>query len=125
MLVDSPVTESAVPLASMAMTFRTHVESAAASSFAIGSGGPKKQFASSAHEPELPPHSASLVQAAPLFVSAMQCLPGPAPWLQFSGPVPALGPSVTMDPPAGVTVRYVVVPSGMSEAATAAVPPPT
>src|SRR5262249_30645202 len=86
--VDAPVVRSPVPLASVWITLITQV---LRPPFGIGSGGPKKQLASSAHEPGMETSQPlSLAQAAPLFVGPMQCLPGPAPLVQSVLPVPLL-----------------------------------
>src|SRR5581483_9341750 len=95
--VESPVPGCAVPLASVMIAFMTHTGSTPV----IGSGGPKKQFASSAHDPPVPPQSASDVHAMGPPLPAMQCLPGPAPFVQFPRPVPVLAMSGT-SPPDGV-----------------------
>ena len=53
----------------------------------IGSGGPKKQFASSAHDPAAPPQFESVVHAGVVLLFA-QCLPGPAATVHvFRSPV--------------------------------------
>ena len=86
----------------------------------IGSGGPKKQLASSAHEPAEPPQLASLVhEGSELLLT--QCLPGPAPTVQFAGPVPVLPVSV----PGPEMLRIEAAPSGIfPPATTVAAPPP-
>ena len=76
-----------MPLASVWITLTTQVLRAP---FTIGSGAAKKQLASSAQEPGNPPQSLSAVQALPVLVLPMQCLPGPAPLVQSRGPVPLL-----------------------------------
>jgi hypothetical protein len=86
-----PVVRSAVPLASVWMTLTTQVLSPA---FTIGVGAAKKQLASSAHAPAVPPQSASVAHTAPVFELPMQCLPGPAPKVQFRSLVPLLADSV-------------------------------
>jgi hypothetical protein len=83
-----------VPPASVWTTFSTQVVSAAnGAGLGIGSGGPKKQFASSAQAPAAPPQLASVVHAGSVLL-LMQWREGPAPWLQFLDEVPADGPSV-------------------------------
>src|SRR5262249_13508682 len=78
--LDAPVVRSPVPLASVWITLTTQV---LRPPFGIGSGGPKKQLASSAQEPGMETSQPlSLVHDAPLFVGPMQCLPGPAPLVQ-------------------------------------------
>ena len=80
--VDAPVVRSTDPLASVWITLITQVLVPPA---AIGSGGPKKQLASSAQEPwTVTSQSLSVVQAAPWFVDEKQCLPGPAPLVQLN-----------------------------------------
>src|SRR5262249_55222411 len=75
--LDAPVVRSPVPLASVWITLTTQV---LRPPFGIGRGGPKRQLASSAQEPGMETSQPlSAVQAAPLFVGPMQCLPGPAP----------------------------------------------
>lgn len=95
----------------------------------IGSGGPKKQFASSAQEPErLQPgqevaQSVSPEQAPPPVpgLPLMHPVPGPAPRVQSLLEVPALGPSVE----GPVIVRNEVAPSGILPGGTALpLPPP-
>src|SRR5262245_2412570 len=89
--LEVPAARLPVPPASVWITLIGHVVSTPpAKGFGIGNGGPKKQLASSAQEPDSPPQSASVVQEAPGFVAATQCFPGPAPWVQLSGPLPGL-----------------------------------
>ena len=117
------------PAASVWTTLMTQVVSdVTGGGLGIGSGGPKKQFASSAHEPErLQPtqefaQSVSDVQA-PLPVPTlplMQCVPGPAPVLQSLNEVPVLGPSVV----GPVMSRNVVAPSGIGPGGTVVAAPP-
>jgi hypothetical protein len=79
----------------------------------IGSGGPKKQFASSAQEPAEPPQFPSPVhEGSELLLT--QCRPGPAPTVQFLELVPGLAPSVD-DP---VICRSDPAPSGILPPAT-------
>jgi len=86
----------------------------------MGSGGPKKQFASSAHDPGEPPQFGSVVHEG-IELLLTQCRAGPAPRVQFFTLVPALGPSV--DGP--VISRNDVAPSGiLPPATTVALPPP-
>src|SRR4029077_1708151 len=85
-----------------------------------GSGGPKKQFASSAQEPLAPPQLRSAVQAGTELLLT-QCMPGPAPTVQFAGPVPVLPVSV----PGPLMLRNDVAASGiLPPATTVALPPP-
>jgi hypothetical protein len=86
-----PAVRSAVPPASVWMTFTTQELSPAP---AIGTGALKKQLASSAQEPALPPQPESAVQAAPVLVLPMQCEVGPAPFVQSRSLVPLLADSV-------------------------------
>src|SRR5262249_50231659 len=68
--VDTPVVRSPVPLPSLWTTLITQT---LGPPFAIGSGGPKRQLASSAQEPGMETSQLlSEVQAAPLFVGPMQ-----------------------------------------------------
>src|SRR5207249_3136740 len=88
--------------------------------FTIGSGGPKKQFASRAQEPDAPLQLVSLVQAG-IASLLTQWVPGPAPRVQSLRPVPALGPSVV----GPVTSKNDVAPSGTRPGwVTVALPPP-
>ena len=82
----SPVPTLAVPLAVVWIKCSTQVLSAGFAGFGIGSGGAKKQFASSAQLLAIPPQLASLVHANPLVT---QRFPGPAPRVQLSGELPA------------------------------------
>src|SRR5689334_18031983 len=128
------------------MTFCTQVVRASfGGGLGIGSGGPKKQFASGRQEVAPPPQSASVEQESGLvWVPALQmpawhapatlpqsasepqwpltqCLPGPEPLVQSFGPVPALPPSV----PGPVMEKVDVAPSGISPGGTiVALPPP-
>src|SRR5438552_2124635 len=89
-MVDVPRLLSPAPPAVDCTTFSTQVVSAwNGAGLGIGSGGPKLQFASSPHEPALPPQSPSTVHATTELL-LMQCLPGPAPWRQSFELVPAL-----------------------------------
>src|ERR1051325_7874343 len=74
----------------------------------IGSGGPKKQFASRAQAPAEPPQLESVVHAG-IELLLTQWVPGPAPSVQSAGPVPALGPNVV----GPVMARNEVAPSGI------------
>src|SRR5262249_4149486 len=86
--VDAPVVRSPVPLASFSITLITQV---LRPPFAIGSGGPKRQFSASAQEPGIETsQSVATGQAAPLVVGPMPCLPGPAPLGQSHFPGPLL-----------------------------------
>jgi len=83
-----------VPLAFICTTFSTQVVSEPnGGGLTIGSGGPKKQFASRPQVPAPPPQSMSAVHAGSELL-LMQCRPGPAPFVQFLGLVPGLAPSV-------------------------------
>src|SRR5262249_17079839 len=148
--LEAPVVASNVPVAVWATTFSTQVVRASlGGGLGIGSGGPKKQFASSRQEVEPPPQSASVVQtigaglgpaaqdpggapalhalatfpqsASELQWALTQCLPGPGPMEQSFGPVPALPPSVP-----GPVIAYISVePSGIRPGGTmVALPPP-
>src|SRR5262245_20128634 len=118
---DAPVVASKVPLAAVWTTFMTQVVSDPNGvGLRIGSGGPKKQFASRAHEPAAPPQLPSPVHAGSALL-LMQCLPGPAPFVQFAGPVPALPERV----PGPLMSSNDWAPSGISPpATTVALPPP-
>src|SRR5262249_52979038 len=101
--------------------FMTHVVSDPnGAGLRIGSGGPKKQFASSAHDPAAPPQLPSLVHAGSALL-LMQCFPGPAPSVQSAGPVPALPERV----PGPLMLRRDSAASGtLPPATTVALPPP-
>src|SRR5262249_37514374 len=87
-----PVAASPVPLASVWITLSTQVvRTPPAKGFGIGSGGPKKQLASSAQAPATPPQPPSFTQAEPVFVAPTQCMPGPAPLVQSAWLGPTLG----------------------------------
>jgi len=139
---EAPVDWLIVPLAFASITLRTQVERFLMVGFGIGSGGPKKQFASSWQAPELPDpaQSASVVQVrgqvpvpAPvqqgngvtaavhcaLVPSLSQCFEGPAPLVQSAGPVPLFGESVPPD-----TEKMVAAPSGILSGGTAVAKPP-
>src|SRR5581483_7085799 len=118
--VESPVAGVAVPLASVMIAFMTHTGSAPV----IGSGGPKLQFASSPQEPGVPPQSASVEQAIGPPLPPMQCLPGPAPFVQLVGPVPALAMSGTSPPDGVPRSKSDVAWSGIWFAGVAAIAPP-
>ena len=95
--LDAPLAVSTVPPASVWTTFITHVVSAPeGGGLRIGSGGPKKQFATGAHEPAAPPQSASLLHDASE-LSLAHFFDGPAPRVQSFGPVPALAVRVVPD----------------------------
>src|SRR5437667_579733 len=65
-------------------------------------------------------HAVSVVHSG-IASSLMQCLPGPAPFVQVVGPVPALATRFVPE-----TVRKLVAPSGTRPGGTAfALPPPT
>src|SRR5437899_2205039 len=85
-----------VPLASLCTTLMTHEERLSkGNGLGNSSGGPNRQFASSPQEPAEPPQVRSPLQlAGGLPLSLMQWLPGPAPLLQSSLPVPLLATSV-------------------------------
>ena len=84
-----------------------------------GSGGPKKQFASSAHAPAAPPQPASFAHAG-IVLLLMQCVPGPAATVQVLGS-PVLAPLRV--PP--LMLRIEVEPSGIPPPGTfVALPPP-
>src|SRR5262249_37902961 len=86
--LDSPVQRLPIPLASLWITLTTQVLRPL---FAIGSGGPKRQFSASAQDPGMATlQSASEEQAAPVFAGPMQCLPGPAPLVQSNFELPLL-----------------------------------
>jgi hypothetical protein len=109
-----------VPPASVSTALMTQVVRAAkGGGLRIGSGGPKKQFASSAQDPAAPPQSASAEQAGSELLLT-QCRFGPAPCVQFFWLVPALGPSV----PDPVICRNEVAPSGIRPPATTVADPP-
>src|SRR5579871_3058032 len=84
-MVALPSLTASWPKESVWMTLRTHVESGPEG---IGSGGPKKQLASSAHDPGPAAQSASVVQACPSLLRLTQCFPGPAPFVHVLGSVP-------------------------------------
>src|ERR1051326_1944948 len=119
-MLESPVPSLTVPLALLCTTFSTPAVSAGnGGGLTRGSGGPKLQFASRAHEPAAPPQLTSVVQAG-VELLLMQCLPGPAPRVQLSELVPLLNVSVPF-----VSVRNDVDPSGIAPpATTVAAPPP-
>ena len=120
-MLESPVPWLTVPLASVCTTFCTQVVSPPnGGGLTIGSGGPKKQFASSAHEPAIPPQLMSVVHAGSELLLT-QCLPGPAALVQLSEFVPGLATSVL----APMSLRKDVEPSGIAPPAiTVAAPPP-
>ena len=150
MTFESPVAPLYVPDAVVSTTFCTQVVRASFGAGAgIGSGGPKKQFASSRQVPAPPPQSASVAQtigavwvpaahepggtpplhalttfpqsASELQWPLTQCLPGPAPSVQSFTLVPALPPSVV----GPVMEKVDVAPSGIFPPATiVALPPP-
>ncbi len=119
--MDAPVLALNVPLALVSTTFITHVVSEPnGGGLRMGSGGPKKQFASSAQEPLAPPQLRSAVHAGTELLLT-QCLPGPAPTVQLAGPVPLLPVSV----PGPLMLRNDVAASGiLPPATTVALPPP-
>ena len=110
-----------MPLASVCTTFSTQVVRAAkGGGLTIGSGGPKKQFASSPQEPAAPPQLRSLVHAGTELLLT-QWRPGPAPSVQSFTLVPALAASV----PGPLMSRKDAAPSGiLPPATTVAAPPP-
>ena len=118
----SPVEGVSMPLESVSIALMTQV---LRPPFAIGSGGPKKQLAASAHEPGRDAsQSVSAVQAAPVFVGPMQLLPGPAPTVQFAGPVPVCTSRLRVEP-VPETAKIDEEPSGMRDAGkVVALPPP-
>ena len=59
----------------------------------------------------------------PVFVPATQCLPGPAPSVQFAGAVPAFATRFSVAP-IPETPKIVVAESGMSEGGTVVAPLP-
>jgi hypothetical protein len=91
--------------------------------FSIGSGGAKRQLASSAQAPAPPPQLASAVQAMPVFVLPMQCLSGPAPSVQSAGPLPALTTRGTVEPDPA-TPKMEVEPSTTRDGGTEVAPTP-
>src|SRR5437762_9550617 len=102
------------------MTFNTQVVSAwNGAGLGIGSGGPKKQLATRAHDPADPPQLPSLVQDG-VELLLTHCLPGPAACVQLFGPVPGLATRVF--PP--VTPRIWVAPFGIAPPATTDAAPP-
>jgi hypothetical protein len=103
------------------MTFSTHVVSEPkGGGLKTGSGGPKKQFASSAQEPAMPPQAASFAQAG-VALLLMQCVPGPAPFVQSFCEVPSLATRVV--PP--TTLKMLVASSGILPGGTTVpLPPP-
>ena len=110
-----------MPLALVCTTFSTQVvREPNGGGLAMGSGGPKKQFASSAQDPADPPQSMSAEhEGSELLLT--QCRFGPAPCVQFFALVPALAPSV----PGPAMLRNEVAPSGIfPPATTVAFPPP-
>src|ERR1051326_6953548 len=115
---------SSSPHMSCATAFTMHEDSCGMAVTGSGSGGPKTQFASSAHEPGNPPQSTSAAHAPPVLTAAMQWRPGPAPLLQSSGPDPALGPRRRFRPSTPTTPRVTSAPSGTRPAGRAVLPPP-
>src|SRR5262245_18345195 len=117
---DAPVDAFAVPLADVCTTFSTHVVSAAkGAGLTIGSGGPKKQFASGPHEPAAPPPFPSVAHEGSELL-LMQCFPGPSPTVQVFS-LPVFAPVST----APLMERMDVEPSGMAPGGTTvALPPP-
>jgi len=87
----APVAGSLVPLASVAITLMTQIETLLIAGWGIASGGPKKQFSTGWHAPErnAPPQSVSDVQGLwglgprqahdPLSTPAQQAAGVPAP----------------------------------------------
>ena len=87
----APVAGSLVPLASVAITLMTQIETLLTAGWGIASGGPKKQFSTGWHAPEgnAPPQSVSDVQGLwglgprqahdPLSTPAQQAAGVPAP----------------------------------------------
>jgi hypothetical protein len=120
--LEVPVVRSAMPPASVWTTLTTQVLRPA---FTIGSGAAKKQLASSAQAPALPPQSASLAQTAPKFVVPMQCEPGPAPNVQSRLLVPLLASSIAalLGLPDWMS-KMLVAPSGVAPGGTEVAPPP-
>src|SRR5262245_19952210 len=97
-------------------TTLTMQEDRNATEFGSGSGGPKKQLASSAQAPPKPPQSASPVHAPWPSVPAnplMQWRPGPAALVQSLLEVPAFGPRTRLSPCTPTTPSTVRAPSGM------------
>ena len=84
----------------------------------IGRGGPKKQFASAAHDVATPPQSALLVHTG-FELLLMQCRPGPPPTVQVSR-LPVFAP-LSVDP---LMFRIEVEPSGIAPPGTFVAPPP-
>ena len=118
-MLEAPVAVFAVPLAVVCTAFSTQVVSAAkGAGLTIGSGGPKKQFASRAHAPAAPPQFPSVAQAGTELL-LMQCVPGPAPTVHVSRLPVALPVSVLPD-----SVRNEVEPSGMAPGGTTVPAPP-
>src|SRR5690349_6026177 len=117
---ESPVEVLTVPPAFVCTAFSTQVVSEANNpGLMIGSGGPKKQFASSAHEPAFPPQSMSVAHEGSELL-LMQCVPGPAATVQVSR-WPVLAP-VRFEP---LMLRSDVEPSGIAPpGTTVALPPP-
>ena len=116
----APVVGSPVPLASVAITLMTQIETLLTAGWGIASGGPKKQFATGWQLSPMPPQSASDVQGlcgsapvqappVPQPVAVKQLAPGvgppthvpafthslagPDPLVQSSLPVPLLAMS--------------------------------
>jgi hypothetical protein len=117
--LEFPAAKSTVPLPLVWTTLTTQVLSPA---FTIGRGAAKKQLASSAQLPALPPQLASAVQATPKFVEPMQCELGPAPTVQFWLLVPVLATRVL--PPGGEIAKTFWAPSGVAPGGTEVAPPP-
>jgi len=84
----------------------------------IGRGGPKKQFASAAHDVAAPPQFASLVHAG-IELLLMQWVPGPPLTVHVSGS-PVFAP-VRVEP---LILRIDVEPSGIAPPGTFVAPPP-
>src|SRR5262249_24092308 len=111
--LEAPVSASMVPDPSAAKVFTTQL----AGKPLIGTGGPKKQFASPWHDPGMLPQSASVVQA--WAGNCTQCLVASGPREQSRFPVPKL--AVRLVPS---VLKIVVAFSGIWLGATLAAPPP-
>src|SRR5262245_15866856 len=91
----APVVRSDVPQGSVAITLTAHAVRAGVG-FGTGIGAPKRQLASSWQLPTPPPQSASAAQRPLPSVPGLpftQWRSGPAPRVQFAGPVPRLAAS--------------------------------
>lgn len=123
----APVAVFAVPVASVATTFTTHTDSGLITVLGIGSGGPKKQFASGWQDPLALLQSLSAVQSPCVSVPGLpfrQCSRGPAPWVQSAGLVPLLGPRVRFGPAMFVIAKTKSEESGIPPPATTVFCPP-